>query len=750
VRKSLLSLETSYNWREVSRLVLNPKSRNIKIETYSSLVLDILFDVKKDDYLTLEKIVENISLKFNLKGLSPLIAEDALKTLLINKYVNLVKGKYALNDSYRNVMQEEKKNIYINHEAMLDSLGKEVENIFGFKLDKYQKIYIKTIFESSLYEIFQNIGDNIINLIEEKNDQVNTVYLQQIIDKNSSNMDERMIENADKLKKSIPEAIKTIFHNPSDDFSKGILTCSNKHVMLRILGIDPELKKFRAELFKNTNIMLDTNIIIASLCEGSSRHKYTNWVLENTKSIGINLMISNYTLKEFEDAVKNADYLYNKSKGSQITIRILENEITNTYYSNKDKYVDWTAYISRMKQGAQIFIAQWNASVINSSDYDIDPEKIEELKDIIRRLNSENMKDKLERIIEHDAINILLIQAIREQVGKAPFNSPWFVTHHGQLRIADDIMRHQYKFDQVSCISCDTWFELIYPFIWAEVNQLDAAKAFTNLIATTVLPINTSSVKTFVEYVSTELQLPVEDTSIIKNIIEESHLRRTLENSLELGDMSVSLNIFSEIIGDKVSLEKILKSKENVIKILNKKITSMEKQDIKVNRFNISTFNDHIVKIENAKTNDEKKDTLENFADYFVSLFDDWKVVNKNLRTEAEEIDIMIQNNVLGVKWGDPILVECKNWSKPIGKDEIVLFLDKLMIQKCLVGILISKNGITGTETSDAGLRVREALWGKGIRIIVLTLNDLKNVTNTDTLKKVMTDRYYDPSKYLR
>jgi hypothetical protein len=72
------------------------------------------------------------------------------------------------------------------------------------------------------------------------------------------------------------------------------------------------------------------------------------------------------------------------------------------------------------------------------------------------------------------------------------------------------------------------------------------------------------------------------------------------------------------------------------------------------------------------------------------------------------------------------------------------------MIQKCLVGILISKNGITGTETSDAGLRVREALWGKGIRIIVLTLNDLKNVTNTDTLKKVMTDRYYDPSKYLR
>ena len=65
------------------------------------------------------------------------------------------------------------------------------------------------------------------------------------------------------------------------------------------------------------------------------------------------------------------------------------------------------------------------------------------------------------------------------------------------------------------------------------------------------------------------------------------------------------------------------------------------------------------------------------------------------------------------------------------------------------VGILIAKNGITGNEKSDAGLKVREALSKNRIRIIVLTLDNFKSVENGTQIIKLLNDRYYVPSKYL-
>ena len=84
-----------------------------------------------------------------------------------------------------------------------------------------------------------------------------------------------------------------------------------------------------------------------------------------------------------------------------------------------------------------------------------------------------------------------------------------------------------------------------------------------------------------------------------------------------------------------------------------------------------------------------------------------------------------------------------------MGASHITVFLDKIEKLRGSVGLLIAKNGITGDEKSDAGLKVREALSLKGIRIIVLTLDDLKSVERVAQIKGLLDDRYYNPSKYL-
>lgn len=76
------------------------------------------------------------------------------------------------------------------------------------------------------------------------------------------------------------------------------------------------------------------------------------------------------------------------------------------------------------------------------------------------------------------------------------------------------------------------------------------------------------------------------------------------------------------------------------------------------------------------------------------------------VRTQTEEIDIFIKNESRDVFWSklSPfILVECKNWSSKVGKDEIALFHSKLENRFGLskVGFLVSINGFYDTVKKE-------------------------------------------------
>jgi hypothetical protein len=65
-----------------------------------------------------------------------------------------------------------------------------------------------------------------------------------------------------------------------------------------------------------------------------------------------------------------------------------------------------------------------------------------------------------------------------------------------------------------------------------------------------------------------------------------------------------------------------------------------------------------------------------------VRSIDGFHHVDSRLRSEDEEIDIRVRNQSPDIFWQNfhtpYMLLECKNWSRPVGKDEFVLFHDKL------------------------------------------------------------------------
>lgn len=124
---------------------------------------------------------------------------------------------------------------------------------------------------------------------------------------------------------------------------------------------------------------------------------------------------------------------------------------------------------------------------------------------------------------------------------------------------------------------------------------------------------------------------------------------------------------------------------------------------------------DALVDAVDAATNaDEKGRALEELCARLFETVDGF-VVKQRIRTETEEIDISIVNGSGEprlAREGAVILVECKNWSGRCGKNEFVIFHEKMRNRshRCSLGFIVSWNGFSETVTKEMLRGSREEL----------------------------------------
>jgi len=113
---------------------------------------------------------------------------------------------------------------------------------------------------------------------------------------------------------------------------------------------------------------------------------------------------------------------------------------------------------------------------------------------------------------------------------------------------------------------------------------------------------------------------------------------------------------------------------------------------------------------------------------------------------ESEEIDLMVTNDhdPDGLWFLNPrfILVECKNWSRPVGSQEVAWFDRKLQDRHIDFGILVAANGITGIPNllMSANHVIADALRD-GREIIVVTRREMEAVTSSDDIVELLKDK---------
>ena len=129
--------------------------------------------------------------------------------------------------------------------------------------------------------------------------------------------------------------------------------------------------------------------------------------------------------------------------------------------------------------------------------------------------------------------------------------------------------------------------------------------------------------------------------------------------------------------------------------------------------------------VETAPNSDEKGRSLEELSSRLFESVDGFSVTGR-VRTSTEEIDVSLLNDCDDPRFqreSAMLIAECKNWSGKCGKNEFVIFKEKIenRSRRCSLGFLISWNGFKTTITKEMLRGSREdslivPITGKDIR----------------------------------
>ncbi|QCT01393.1 hypothetical protein E6C60_0671 [Paenibacillus algicola] len=118
--------------------------------------------------------------------------------------------------------------------------------------------------------------------------------------------------------------------------------------------------------------------------------------------------------------------------------------------------------------------------------------------------------------------------------------------------------------------------------------------------------------------------------------------------------------------------------------------------------------------------------------------------VRDRIKSETEEIDIVILNRSDQSFWqkeSSLILVECKNWSSKCGKNELVVFKEKILNRRgrAKIGFLVSWNGFAGTFLKE-DLRTSQ----NDVLIIPVTGDDIKRAVSDNNIQETLVELWLD------
>lgn len=184
----------------------------------------------------------------------------------------------------------------------------------------------------------------------------------------------------------------------------------------------------------------------------------------------------------------------------------------------------------------------------------------------------------------------------------------------------------------------------------------------------------------------------------------------------------------------------------------NKEATEFQKM-LLLNEENKVKLSILIDKIESGlfSTEKEKGDALELLTRETLKALKFFEAL-PNIHTSTNEIDFLCRlsasGNIAKAKgyfhFENDFLIECKNYARPVNVTYVGKFACLLLSQSKKLGILVSKEGITGSNWSDAYGWTKKLYLKHDVLIISFTLNDFRQLIDDKSFFEIIEQKKMD------
>jgi|GEM_PF-4136786 len=140
-------------------------------------------------------------------------------------------------------------------------------------------------------------------------------------------------------------------------------------------------------------------------------------------------------------------------------------------------------------------------------------------------------------------------------------------------------------------------------------------------------------------------------------------------------------------------------------------------------------------------------DTLESLAHYIFSCTNNIFLPKGSWANDISQFDNILYltcHECFLIDWKTYTIVECKNWSHPLDKQGVNDFIAKIRDSKHNIGIIFSREGITGKEDyRDAQGKLLLAA-NEGIIVIIIDDKDLNSLINGKNVFELLEQKYFE------
>ena len=200
-----------------------------------------------------------------------------------------------------------------------------IEAELGFAVSN--KVILSSTIKYVLSEMFRNKGVEIERVLERSSFTLEDVL-------RAETQYDPVREIAQKLKpmttlfgegaeEKIIAGIRKHFENLDEGSKRYVAGLYNKVFYHQLLNIDPNLHTYERAYFKSTKLYLDTNTVVAYLFDSDSRRSVTGEIIDASKRLDFQIVISPVTLEEMNKVIDNARQLHSSLGGDTRVTRLL-------------------------------------------------------------------------------------------------------------------------------------------------------------------------------------------------------------------------------------------------------------------------------------------------------------------------------------------------------------------------------------------------------------------------------------------